>query len=75
MLLLELNDRVYYMADPEEPEYLKYGFVTEVIVWKGGKKGRSYLVTYDDGVVGQFRSDSDKGYLFKSTKPIAETKK
>ena len=75
MLLLELNDRVYYMANAEQPEYLKYGFVTDVTVWKSSKKGRSYLVFYDDGVVGQFRSDYDGDCLFKSTKPLAETKK
>ena len=72
-LKLSLNDRVYYMADPSAPEYLKYGFVTEV---KRRDGVYSYVVTYDDGSgVGHFRSDYDGDCLFKSTKPVEETKK
>ena len=70
MLSLEVNDRVYFIRDPEIPEEMRYGRVVEVIRWTSGRTGFTWRVKYDDdGSEGEFRSDSDRKHLFKSSKP------
>ena len=73
MLLLDVGDRAYYIKDPARPEFMVYGDVVQVIPWTQGRKGFTWYVRFDHGGVGEFRSDSDKGYLFKSYKPREET--
>lgn len=59
----EEGDKTLYI--PEAGNYILYGTVTEKITWTR-RAGCTYRVMHHNGSVGEFRTDNDRGYIFRS---------